>query len=148
MSQSITSTQADPTSNIVVSLVNNPSVNFTIEMNKPKEQSLTPLQVSLGSLAGCEVATMRYLAHQMKLNIGEVTHKRIEGWFDVRGFAKGEQGVPAHFQHVDIEIVVETDATEEQIAVLKERVEVQCPVHSMFRASGCQMNSKWTVKKM
>lgn len=137
----------DSRSDMIISHPKNPDVSFKIEFSQTnKDKMLSPLQYSLGSLAGCEVATLRFLAKQMGLHVGSVEHKKVEGWLDVRGYGKGDPTIPSHFQRVEIEALVETDATDEQLKLLKERVEHQCPIHSMFKASGCHVNSTWISK--
>ena len=113
-----------------------------------KAEGMTPLQNVLGSLAGCEVATARFIAGQMGIQIGAMRFPKIVGWLDVRGFGKGDTSVPLHFQRVDMVCEIETDASEETINILKERVEAQCPVYGLFKAANCRMNIDWQIVKI
>jgi uncharacterized OsmC-like protein len=111
-------------------------------------QGVSPLQSALGALAGCEIATARFIAGQMKIKIGSMNFPKVVGWLDVRGYGKGDTSVQLHFQRVDMVCEIETDATQEVIDILKDRVEHQCPVYGLYRAAGVQFNVEWKIISM
>jgi uncharacterized OsmC-like protein len=101
-----------------------------------------PLETTLAALVACEVATARYLASKvLKMQVGTINFKTIEGTLDMRGFFKGE--VPAHFQTVKMFVEIETNEPQEKVDLLHKLVKKQCPVYSMFVSCGTQMDDTW-----
>lgn len=127
---------------LVVQNAKNPQVTFSINL---ADKNMSPLHYTLIALAGCEIATAEFLAKSMGLHLGRIKFNKIEGLIDYRGYVKGDSTVPLHWQIVNMDAEFETNATEEQFNILRERVEKQCPVFGLFKASGCKMNINWKI---
>ncbi|AKS37257.1 osmotically inducible protein C [Anoxybacillus gonensis] len=100
-----------------------------------------PLQMLLGALAACENVTARVVAREMNFDLQDMTFT-VKGQFDPRGFM-GDPSVRPYFDNVSVEVAVKTNESEERIMQLKEKVEARCPVYTLFKAAGVQMNDQW-----
>ncbi|WP_297991159.1 OsmC family protein [Anoxybacillus sp.] len=100
-----------------------------------------PLQMVLGALAACENVTAHVVAREMNFDLQDMTFT-VKGQFDPRGFM-GDSSVRPYFEHVSVEVAVKTNESEERIQQLKEKVEARCPVYTLLKAAGVQMNDQW-----
>ncbi|MGJ7035488.1 OsmC family protein [Anoxybacillus eryuanensis] len=100
-----------------------------------------PLQMVLGALAACENVTARVVAKEMNFDLQDMTFV-VKGQIDPRGFM-GDSSVRPYFENVSVEVAVKTNESEERIQQLKEKVEARCPVYTMLKAAGVQMNDQW-----
>lgn len=87
--------------------------------------------------------TLYYIARKLNIDIGKVVIT-ADGFVDPRGF-RGEESVPSHFNKVILDVHIHSLEGEDVIGQLKEKVETQCPVHSLFKAAGVQVESQWVV---
>ncbi|WP_084221318.1 OsmC family protein [Anoxybacillus thermarum] len=100
-----------------------------------------PLQMLLGALAACENVTARVVARETNFDLQDMTIT-VKGQFDPRGFM-GDSSIRPYFEQVFVEVVVKTEESEERIQQLKEKVEARCPVYTLLKSAGVQMNDQW-----
>ena len=82
----------------------------------------------LGALAACAQLTCQMVATAMELPVGSV-NAQVEGDLDLRGTLGLARDVPAGFGAIRLRIEVDApDATDEQLAKLREKTERYCTV--------------------
>ncbi|KFZ42344.1 osmotically inducible protein C [Anoxybacillus flavithermus] len=106
-----------------------------------RDLGANPLQMVLGALAACENVTARVVAKEMNFDLQDMTFV-VKGQIDPRGFM-GDPSARPYFESVSVEVAVKTNENEERVQQLKEKVEARCPVYTMVKAAGVQMNDQW-----
>lgn len=141
---SATSRGEDCTSRVMTGLGGHEFVVDEKSQHGGNDLGPNPLEYLLGALAGCEQVTAYYVSRKMtpEFDLNKVI-VHVEGDVDPRGFKGLEETVPAHMQKVRIEVCLATSEPEERIRELQRKVELQCPVHSLFKAAGVQITSRW-----
>ena len=80
-------------------------------------QGLTPTETLMASLIGCTNVISKRIAHKMGIELGEMDIQ-LSAKFDRRGTMLEEE-IDVPFSEVTMDIEIDTDATEEQIHMLK-----------------------------
>mmetsp|Transcript_74153 Transcript_74153/g.86035 ORF Transcript_74153/g.86035 Transcript_74153/m.86035 type:complete len:166 (-) Transcript_74153:167-664(-) len=111
----------------------------------PEAHIINPLEANLSSLAACELATLNFYAGTKNIKIKGFDVKELAGVIDTRGFA-GVPGVPARFTEVNGLIEIDSDANQQQLDELHEKVQKYCPVADLYQAAGVKMNIKFVKK--
>ena len=86
-----------------------------------------PSELVLAALAACQETTYRIFAEDMGINIGGIS-VQLEGTQDLRGFMALDDEIPAGFTNIVGQIFIQSDATEEELELLRQRVDQHCPV--------------------
>jgi putative redox protein len=86
-----------------------------------------PSELVLAALAACQETTYRIFAEDMGIQIGEIS-VQLKGTQDLRGFMALDDEVPAGFTNIEGKIFIQSDATEEELDLLRKRVDQHCPV--------------------
>ena len=86
-----------------------------------------PSELVLAALAACQETTYRIFAEDMGIDIGEIS-VQLTGTQDLRGFMALDDEVPAGFTHIEGKIFIQSDASEEELELLRKRVDQHCPV--------------------
>ena len=86
-----------------------------------------PSELILAALAACQETTYRIFAEDMGIHIGKISVK-LRGAQDLRGFMALDDEIPAGFTNIEGKIFIESDATEEELELLRQRVDQHCPV--------------------
>ena len=86
-----------------------------------------PSELVLAALAACQETTYRIFAEDMGIQIGKIS-VQLRGTQDLRGFMALDEEIPAGFTNIEGKIFIESDATEEDLELLRERVDQHCPV--------------------
>lgn len=87
----------------------------------------TPVEYELGALTGCFNVVAHVVAKEMGVNI-ESLEINASGELNPAKFQGEETEERAGFQHIEMDIEVESDADEETERELFEKVEARCPV--------------------
>ncbi|WP_165929248.1 OsmC family protein [Shimia isoporae] len=104
----------------------------------------TPLETMLSSFLGCTNVIANFVAGSMKMDVRDMQFD-VCGHFDTRGvFGKAEIGTP--FPVIELRVVLDTDANDEQIAKLAKTVGEKCPVSVLLRRAGCEIQENWVRK--
>jgi uncharacterized OsmC-like protein len=101
----------------------------------------SPLELLLASLNGCTAILAAMVAHEQGFRY-EGLDLDAAGEVDYRGLM-GEPGVRPYFQAVRQTVWVRTDEPETRIAALQAEVERRCPVSTLLRAAGVDLESSW-----
>ena len=86
-----------------------------------------PSELILAALAACQETTYRIFAEDMGIEIGEIS-VQLKGTQDLRGFMALDDEIPAGFTNIVGQIFIQSDATEEELELLRQRVDQHCPV--------------------
>ena len=109
-------------------------------------QGLTPTETLMASLIGCTNVISKRIAHKMGIELGEMDIQ-LSAKFDRRGTMLEEEiNVPFSEGKMDIEI--DTDATEEQINILKIDLAKFCPIAKVLRGSGVNIIENWIINPL
>jgi len=86
-----------------------------------------PSELVLAALAACQETTYRIFAEDMNIHIGKIS-VTLRGTQDLRGFMALDDEIPAGFANIEGKISIQSDATEEELKLLQQRVDRHCPV--------------------
>ena len=86
-----------------------------------------PSELVLAALAACQETTYRIFAEDMGIDIGEISVK-LRGTQDLRGFMALDDETPAGFTNIVGQVFIHSDASEEDLELLRQRVDQHCPV--------------------
>lgn len=117
-----------------------------LTIDEPEEfggsnQGPNPMEVILAALNSCTAIVVEMVAQEMGLTLhGLDLH--AEGDLDPRGFT-GEADVKPYFQVVRQSLSLDIDASDEQLAQLREVVERRCPAFNLVRDAGVHMDVEW-----
>ncbi|MEO0989782.1 MAG: OsmC family protein [Pseudomonadota bacterium] len=104
---------------------------------------LTPTETLMSSLIGCTNVISKRIAHGMGVTM-EKMEIALSAKFDRRGTMLMEE-VETPFSDIVLDISVETDATEEQLARIQTDLAMYCPIAKVIRNSGVTITENWTV---
>ena len=83
-------------------------------------------ELVLAALAACQ-ETLWIFAEDMGIDIGEISVK-LRGTQDLRGFMALDDETPAGFTNIVGQVFIQSDATDEELELLRQRVDQHCPV--------------------
>ena len=87
-----------------------------------------PSQVNLyWPLAACQETTYRIFAEDMGIHIGKIA-VQLKGTQDLRGFMALDDEIPAGFTNIEGKVFIQSNASEEELELLQQRVDQHCPV--------------------
>ena len=109
-------------------------------------EGLTPTETLMASLIGCTNVISTRLAHKIGIELGEMDIQR-SAKFDRRGTLLEEE-IDVPFSEVTMDIEIDTDATEEQINMLKIDLAKFCPIAKVLRGSGVNIIEKWIINPL
>ena len=109
-------------------------------------QGLTPTETLMASLIGCTNVISKRIAHKMGIELGEMDIQ-LSAKFDRRGTMLEEE-IDVPFSEVTMDIEIDTDATEEQINMLKIDLAKFCPIAKVLRGSGVNIMENWIINPL
>lgn len=109
-------------------------------------QGLTPTETLMASLIGCTNVISKRIAHKMGIELGEMDIQ-LSAKFDRRGTMLEEE-IDVPFSEVIMDIEIDTDATEEQINMLKIDLAKFCPIAKVLRGSGVNIIENWIINPL
>ena len=109
-------------------------------------QGLTPTETLMASLLGCTNVISKRIAHKMGIELGEMDIQ-LSAKFDRRGTMLEEE-IDVPFSEVKMDIEIDTDATEEQINMLKIDLAKFCPIAKVLRGSGVNIIENWIINPL
>ena len=105
--------------------------DFTLVADEPKtfgggDKGPKPSEILLAALAACQEVTYRLYADAMEIPLNNVS-VTVTGEADLRGFVDVD-GIRAGLQRITGTVTLDTPASSEDIARLRDRVDAHCPV--------------------
>ena len=110
---------------------------FSLAVDEPRtlggsDAGLSPVELILAGLATCQEITYRAYATPLGVPLDSVSVKH-EGVLDLRGFFAVGERVRAGFARVRGTVTLESSASKQELAKLKEVVDAHCPVLDILR---------------
>ena len=109
-------------------------------------QGLTPTETLMASLIGCTNVISKRIAHKIGIELGEMDIQ-LSAKFDRRGTMLEEE-IDVPFSEVIMDIEVDTNATEEQINMLKIDLAKFCPIAKVLRGGGVNIIENWIINPL
>ena len=106
----------------------------------------SPTETLMAALIGCTNNIATKIAKSMDLTF-KVNEIQCEAEFDRRGVLLDER-VEVPFPNVKLIIDVETNASDEQLETIRERLPRYCPVSMVMRQSGTNIIEEWKVSRI
>lgn len=100
-----------------------------------------PLEYFLGALSACTSIVLRYASRDEAFEYAGVDFN-TEGTLDTRGFA-GKADVQTYFQTIHLEVIIDTDESDERIQEMKTIVEKRCPLYNLANDANVNITSTW-----
>jgi uncharacterized OsmC-like protein len=104
--------------------------------------AFSPLETVVGALCGCSSVTFERAAREAGLAYTAIDYDAAYT-LDRRGLL-GEAPVRPHYQTVQVEISVHTNATAEQLADVVAVTEQRCPVRNLLVDAGVALVMTWS----
>ena len=106
--------------------------NHSIESDQPsgfrgQNKGPKPSELVLAALAACQETTWRIYAEVLGITIDKISIE-IKGIQDLRGFMNIDKNIPAGFQKIEGDILIESSSPKEELEKLKNLVDEHCPV--------------------
>lgn len=106
-----------------------------------KDEGPNPVEFVLAGLSSCTSVMIAIIAKEQNFSYSAAEFKNT-GALDLRGLM-GVEGISAHFQSVEFDVILTTNETEVRILQLKELVEKRCPVMNLLVDAGVPVTSNW-----
>lgn len=103
---------------------------------------LTPTELQIASLIGCANVVIHRLAHRDGFEIRSLEID-ASARFDRRGVSL-EEAIETPFPAVTLDIRIDADATPEQFAALQRDYPRFCPISTVMRAAGAEVEERWS----
>lgn len=104
----------------------------------------TPMEYVIGALNGCLSIVVEMVAKERGIALHDLKISAA-GLVDQRGLF-GTADVSPHFQSVDLQVSMATDASPAELSVFQHDVLKRCPVYNLIRDSGAQVVVNWNVR--
>jgi uncharacterized OsmC-like protein len=101
----------------------------------------TPTDTALAALIGCTNVIGHKCAKKLGIDIGHLTI-RASCDFDRRGVTLSEE-IDVPFQRVDLDVEVDGNTSDDELAALAAEVQKFCPLSKLFRAAGTEIVEHW-----
>lgn len=110
---------------------------FSVDVDEPQSlggsnKAPNPVELALASLATCQEISYHLHAAAMGIPLREVTVS-LTGSIDLRGFFAADGDVRPGFSDIRGTVRFDSTASQEELAALKEAVDLHCPVIDLFR---------------
>ncbi|MGM0438775.1 MAG: OsmC family protein, partial [Bacillota bacterium] len=119
----------------------------SIVIDEPEElggtdKGMTPVEITLASLAGCFSITASFLAKKMRVDINNI-EMEVEG--DISEEAMSSADVYSGFQEVRFNFKIDADAPKEKLEKLYKSIEDYCPVSDTLK-NNVTLKGEYEVK--
>lgn len=108
-----------------------------------QDSAPNPMEILLAALNGCLSVIVQVIAREKGIEVRGV-RLHAEGDLDLRG-AMGDPNVPAYFRNVRERVELVSSASPDEVRTLQEEVQRRCPVYTLLKSAGVDVQSEWTV---
>ena len=110
---------------------------FSVGVDEPpglggQDAAPNPVEYILAALGSCQEITYRLYADALGIPLNGVS-VQLTGTIDLRGFFNVQQDIRPGYQSIEAEVVLDSPASEPELARLKEIVDRHCPVLDILR---------------
>lgn len=103
----------------------------------------TPLETLLGALVGCTNVIACRIASEMNIKF-KIDKIEVIGYLDHRGIDRVVD-VPVPFPSIELHVKATTSGSEDDIARLREDMNMRCPMSVILRQAGSKILENWVV---
>jgi len=89
------------------------------------DEGMTPVEITLASLAGCLSITSAFLANKMNVEINNLSID-VEGEIDEKAMSSAE--IDSGFKEIRYDLKIDSDSSEDKVKKLYQSIEKYCPV--------------------
>ena len=108
-------------------------------------EGFAPTEFFLAALVACSNVVSHKIAKKNGIQLGSLDIS-LDAGFNRLGVTLQEE-VDLPFPDIKLRIEATTDATPEQLEILKNDLPKYCPVSKMFEQAGTRIETEWTVKR-
>lgn len=108
-----------------------------------KDQYPSPMAYVLGALISCSQVTAQLVAKDLGIKLGGFEFD-LAANLDTAILCGGALEGNPNFQTVDVNAVVETDASDDIFEKFYKETERRCPLYQLFQRSGSKVNYNWS----
>jgi uncharacterized OsmC-like protein len=130
-----------------------PAGSFSAGLNVkyPHENDKThhmedPLGTYISTLSASQSQTLRNLASKGHVKVGNISFSKIQRNYDFDALLN-LSGRTNKLSNITLEAEIETNTSDEQLQMLKEKTERICPVYRVISGSGVRINTIWRNKE-
>ncbi|MGA2291191.1 OsmC family protein [Bradyrhizobium sp.] len=110
---------------------------FSVGVDEPpglggQDAAPNPVEYILAALGSCQEITYRLYADALGIPLNGVS-VQLTGTIDLRGFFNVQQDVRPGYQAIEAEVILDSPASEAELARLKQVVDRHCPVLDILR---------------
>ncbi|KQZ99509.1 osmotically inducible protein OsmC [Mesorhizobium sp. Root157] len=110
---------------------------FDVGVDEPpalggQDSAPNPVEYILAALGSCQEITYRLYADALGIPLTGVS-VQLSGSIDLRGFFNVDRNVRPGYQQINAEVIIDSPASQQDIARLKETVDRHCPVLDILR---------------
>ena len=95
------------------------------------DKGMTPVEITLASLAGCFSITAAFLAKKMRVDINDI-EMEVEGDIDEEAMSSVE--VDSGFKEIRFNFKIDADAPKEKVEKIYNSIEDYCPVSDTLKS--------------
>ena len=123
---------------------------WTVNLDEPIEDGGSntgpnPMQFFIASLAGCQNEQAQVVASEFNWEINQIDMD-IEIDLDLSGFMGESSNSNGSYKTVRLKAYVSGELTDENVKIMGNKVDERCPILSLLRTSGCEIESDWSKK--
>jgi uncharacterized OsmC-like protein len=108
-------------------------------------EGFAPTEFFLGGLVACSNVISHKIAKKNDINL-ESMDISIDAGFNRLGVTLQEE-IDLPFPDIKLRIEVTTDASDEQMEVIKRDLPKYCPVAKMIEAAGTKIDTEWVIRR-
>ncbi len=115
------------------------------EVRGGTNEGFAPTEMALGALIACSNVITHKIAAKNGIEIDELDFD-LDAQFNRLGVTLQEE-VMVPFPEILLNINMTTNASDEQIEILKSDLDKYCPVAKVFSQSGSKIITEWSIKR-
>ena len=104
---------------------------------------LTPTETLMASLIGCTNVISNRIAERLKVKINKMDIN-VEATFNKDGVSLSKE-VEVPFPEINLNIIIDTNASKEQLETIKKELKMYCPISKVITNSGSKINDIWEM---
>ncbi|MDX2362183.1 MAG: OsmC family protein [Crocinitomicaceae bacterium] len=122
---------------------------WNLQADEPEEDGGSnsgpnPMQYFIASLASCQNEQAQVVAEELSITIDKIDITLAVD-LNLDGFMGLDDNSEYCFKRANFNAVVHGEISEDQIIELGKRVDSRCPILSLLRSGGCEIESSWKL---
>ena len=105
-----------------------------------------PFDSFVAMLTGCSHVILGIIAEELGVRIDDMKIS-LDTELDIRGI-QGVEEIAKPIERIDLRLDFATDASDDQLAVMKATLQKRCPVNVIMTQAGIEIEEHWTVRPL